>query len=120
MRLFSYLLAPPHSSSAPPHTAQDAGCIPALVSALSLDTPTASAAVSALCALCSNPRALQELVRADGAGALLAALGRLQGRSHQLVLRLLRRLAKTSSVCRIRVQDALAGMQGAGQAAGLA
>ncbi|KAI8474534.1 MAG: armadillo-type protein [Monoraphidium minutum] len=88
----------------------DAGCVAALVGALPLDAPAAGAAVSALSALCGSPRALQELVRADGAGALLAALARLQGRGHQQALKLLRRLAKTSGVCRIRVQDALAGM----------
>jgi hypothetical protein len=66
--------------------------------------------VSALCALCSIPRAVHELARADGAGALLAVLPRLQGRSHHHTLRLLRRLAKTSGMCRVRVQDALAGM----------
>lgn len=101
---------PPRTNHSFPRPHQDAGCIPVLAAALSLDTPTAGAAVSALCALCSSPRALQELVRADGAGALLSSLSRLQGRSHHLALRLLRRLAKASGVARVKVQDALAGM----------
>lgn len=95
-------------------TQQDAGVVPALVGALSQEAPTAGAAVSALCALCTNPRALNELVRADGPGALLAALGRLGGRGHHLALKLLRRLAKTSGAARVRVQDALVGVGAAG------
>jgi hypothetical protein len=97
---------------------QDAGCVPALAGALALDVPTASAALSALCALCAAPRGLAELARADGAGALLSALGRLPagGRAHRLALRLLRRLAKSNGTCRVRVHEALAGMGQAGLA----
>lgn len=84
--------------------------MPALVAALSLDPPTAGAAASALRALCGAPRALQELARADGAGALLSALPRLQARGHAQAMALLRRLAKSSGTCRIRVHDALAAM----------
>lgn len=88
--------------------------VPALVRALPLDAATAAAAVSALCALCSTRRALNEFVDADGLGALLAAVGRLSGRGHQLAVKLLRRLAKSSSSVRVRVQDVLVGVGAAG------
>ena len=92
----------------------DAGVVAALVGALAHEGPAAGAAVSALSALCGSPRALQELVRADGASALLAALARLQGRGHRQAVRLLRRLAKASSSARVRVQDALVGVGAVG------
>jgi hypothetical protein len=90
--------------------------VAALVGALAFDGPTAGAAISALCGLCSAPRAVQELAKADGAGALLSTLPRLQpgGRAHRLALRLLRRLAKAGGPGRVRVHEALAGMGQAG------
>jgi hypothetical protein len=90
---------------------QDAGCIPPLAAALALPGATATAATSALCSLCNSRPALQELSNCSGCSRLVAAAAQpkwLTPRGQRTAVRLLRRLVRAVSSCRVAVQEQLA------------
>eukprot|EP00775_Hariotina_reticulata_P001280 gene1280-1621_t len=91
----------------------DAGCIPALVSALSFPGPISTAAVSALCYLCISNRALQELVNGGGVSKLVQGVAKnrhLTPRGQRQGVRLLKRLVRGNSSCSAMVKEEVAAL----------
>jgi hypothetical protein len=92
---------------------QDAGCIPALVAALIFPGPISTAAISALCYLCINNKALQELANSGGVSKLVQAVAKnrhLTPRGQRQGVRLLKRLVRGNSSCSATVQEAVAAL----------